>query len=418
MKKIGILFIGLLLLTGCTQEVNTEVSGDLTVVVNNSYDQALLDQVEADFIRMYPDVTDIIWEVSAGDYDTYITTKMTSQNYGDVFLVPFDLTRNPSELSDFLAPLGTYEDVSKTYSFADQAMYDDMNYALPISVNTLGIMYNEQVFKDAGVTSIPSSSEELLETCETVQTNTDATCWYSNLNTMPMLWSGAVPSYGGEQYMSDILDAGTIMQPGQPYYEITKLIYDMITSGYTEIDPLSGDYMQSEQLLADGEAGFIIMGSQSLEGIQAKSANPENIKMAPFPVLVDGEARIAIGPDNLIGIASNSTNPNTAKAFYEFILSPESGFAYANGGFSPQLTGNEIAPDNIAYLVEDFDTIRTIQTEDADVVEEFQTISNSAEIPSVIPLVSEVMTIAINDEDYQVWADDVESRWQQAVQSN
>lgn len=75
-------------------------------------------------------------------YDEYITTRMTGGEYGDVLLVPFSLTRDLEQLPAFMESLGNQEDLSKDWTFTDQAAYESETYVMPISVNSLGMMYN------------------------------------------------------------------------------------------------------------------------------------------------------------------------------------------------------------------------------------------------------------------------------------
>ncbi len=401
-------------LTGCSKEsINTdEVSGELTVVTSYTDAEEKFADVESGFMEKYPEVTDINWE-SSENYDEYITTRMTSGDYGDVLLVPFSLTRNLEELPEFMESLGQEDKLSQDWTFTDQAAYDNETYAMPISVNALGMMYNEEVFAEAGV-EVPTSTEEALDACKAI-TESGKTCWYSNLNTLPQLWSGAVTQYGGEQYVEEMLESGTAFAEDQPYRQILDFIYEMIDRGYTEADPMTGDLMTSMQQLAAGEVGFIIMGSQSLSDVQAMAANAEAIKMAPFPVTYDGEQHMGLGPDELIGVSNKSENKSTAKAFVEYLVSSESGFAYANGGFAPEVDGNKDAPDNLSYLIEDFATYRTIADVDADTQQQFNEIGNAANMASISGPITDLLEIATNDGDYDEFIAKEEQAWSDAV---
>ncbi len=414
MRKYIILLLMMITLTGCSKEsINTdEVSGELTVVTSYTDAEEKFADVESGFMEKYPEVTDINWE-SSENYDEYITTRMTSGDYGDVLLVPFSLTRNLEELPEFMESLGQEDKLSQDWTFTDQAAYDNETYAMPISVNALGMMYNEEVFAEAGV-EVPTSTEEALDACKAI-TESGKTCWYSNLNTLPQLWSGAVTQYGGEQYVEEMLESGTAFAEDQPYRQILDFIYEMIDRGYTEADPMTGDLMTSMQQLAAGEVGFIIMGSQSLSDVQAMAANAEAIKMAPFPVTYDGEQHMGLGPDELIGVSNKSENKSTAKAFVEYLVSSESGFAYANGGFAPEVDGNKDAPDNLSYLIEDFATYRTIADVDADTQQQFNEIGNAANMASISGPITDLLEIATNDGDYDEFIAKEEQAWSDAV---
>ncbi len=418
MKKIVVFLVVIsFILVACGKQNVEDISGTITVVTSYTDAESRFKEVEDGFKSLYPNVEDIKWESTGGDYDDYITKRMTTGDYGDVLLIPFSMTNKPETLEQFMEPIGDYSDVSKEYDFSDQAMYNEKTYALPISVNTLGMLYNEDVFKAAGVEKIPTSSKEMYEACQKIEKN-NKLCWYSNLNSLPMLWSGAITSYGGEQYMSDILESKTIVNEGQPYREIFDFVYNMITKGYTEEDPLTGDYMKSEQLVADGDAAFMIMGSQSLGSVKEKSTNPDSIKMAPFPVMFNGKQSMPIGPDELIGVSNKSTNKKTAMAFLKYLISSDSGYAYSNYGFSPEKDGNKDAPKDIAYQIEDYDTIRTIANEDPATVSEFYNIANKANLASMFAPLTDLITVATNNQDYQQFLNKLEKDWKQAIEDS
>ena len=100
MKKLRILSLIMataLTLVGCgstKNEVTEKISGTITVVTDRTDTDELFAKIEEDFKAKYPEVEDIIWE-SSSDYDSYITTRMNTKNYGDVLIVPFSMNGNP-----------------------------------------------------------------------------------------------------------------------------------------------------------------------------------------------------------------------------------------------------------------------------------------------------------------------------------
>ena len=46
----------------------------------------------------------------------------------------------PSEYENYFYPLGTVEDLEKTYLDVTEAAYNDTVYGLPVSINILGIV--------------------------------------------------------------------------------------------------------------------------------------------------------------------------------------------------------------------------------------------------------------------------------------
>ncbi len=105
-------------------------------------------------------------------------------------------------------------------------------------------------------------------------------------------------------------------------------------------------------------------------------------------------------------------------AFLKYLISSDSGYAYSNYGFSPEKDGNKDAPKDIAYQIEDYDTIRTIANEDPATVSEFYNIANKANLASMSAPLTDLITVAINNQDYQQFLNKLEKDWKQAIEDS
>ena len=310
MNKIKLLLVSmtLLSLTACQTKPKVEegkIGGTLTVVTSRPDAAELFEEIEEGFKKKYPEVEDIIWE-SSSDYDADIMKRMNTKDYGDVLFVPFSMAGTPSEYENYFYPLGKVEDLEKKYLDVTEAVYNDTVYGLPVSINILGFVYNEDVLKKAGVESMPTSTDALLETCDQIESKTGATCFYTNYNTSLGVWAGALSSYG-ENYKEAALN-GNPFDEGQPIREVMDLFYKLAAGGYIEEDPITGDYNQSLQLLADGKVAMIMRASQDLATIQALNDSEDNIKLAPFPTTLNGTTSVPVGAPGVIGINKNTEN--------------------------------------------------------------------------------------------------------------
>lgn len=421
MKKIlFLLVLTTVIFAGCSSSSLDldEVGGTITVVTSrtDAKAEALFDQIEADFIEMYPTVDDIVWE-SYDDYDSQMTTAMNSDDFGDVVFIPWTIADTPEKYQDFYEPLGSVTEVEKDYRLADQASYDGEVYGLPVALNMLGLIYNQDVFTEAGVTDIPTSTQEMLDACGLVKENTGSVCFYTNYNSTLSVWGGALSSYGTDYYMSDTLQAKTAFEEGQPIREIMDFFYEMADNGYIEDDPITDDFAQSEQMLADGDVGMIMMGSQEVAFIQALSKNPDAIKIAPFPVEFDGTRHVPLGPPDVIAINKNSNNIATSKAFVEFFVSEASGYANDIGGVSPDK--NAVIPDEyIAF--EELDIVRTAPISDPDIMKEYNYIANTSGINDMSEELQQTINIALypdQNESYDDYIASLEKDWNEAALS-
>ena len=420
MNKIKLLLVSmtLLSLTACQTKPKVEegkIGGTLTVVTSRPDAAELFEEIEEGFKKKYPEVEDIIWE-SSSDYDADIMKRMNTKDYGDVLFVPFSMAGTPSEYENYFYPLGKVEDLEKKYLDVTEAVYNDTVYGLPVSINILGFVYNEDVLKKAGVESMPTSTDALLETCDQIESKTGATCFYTNYNTSLGVWAGALSSYG-ENYKEAALN-GNPFDEGQPIREVMDLFYKLAAGGYIEEDPITGDYNQSLQLLADGKVAMIMRASQDLATIQALNDSEDNIKLAPFPTTLNGTTSVPVGAPGVIGINKNTENLATAKAFLEYFISAESGYAEDLEGVPVII---EELNDDQRALFEEGTIVKTASTEDAAIQERYSAVAGEVGIARLTDVLQKVINIGLYPEQNQSYEDyvkELQNAWDQALKNH
>ncbi|WP_195429163.1 extracellular solute-binding protein [Clostridium sp. D46t1_190503_E9] len=419
-KIISTLLMLPILMVGCAkaeEKKNDEIGGTIKVVTSRTDADKLFEKIEEDFKKLYPSVEDIIWE-SAADYDNYIMTRMNTKDYGDVLFLPFTMNGTPEEYENYFEPLGKVDELEEKYIDVTEADYDGISYGLPAAVNSLGIIYNEEVLKKAGVESMPTSTEEMIEAAKKVKENTDAIPFYTNYNKTLGTWGGTLTSYGGEQYRSEILNVGTAFKEGQPIREIMDLFYELSSNGLIEEDPVTGDFAKSLQMLADGKVAMIMKGSQDAKMIQGLSTNNSKINIAPLPVKFNGQTSIAFGAPSVIGINKNSENKATAKAFLDFFISAKSGYADDLGGMSPS---KEDLTDEQKVMFENNNIILTVPTETPEVDAKYTAIANEVGVGRLTDVLQKVINIGMypnQNESYSDYINSLEAKWEAAVKAN
>lgn len=409
-------------LAGCgakenDKEEKVKVKGKITVVTNRVDGEKVFEEVEKKFKEKYPEVEDVVFE-SSSDYDNHIRTRMNTKDYGDVLFIPFSMNANPKEYADFFEPLGKVEELEKEYIDVTEADYDGIAYGIPTALNSLGIIYNEDVLKEAGVEKMPTSLEEMVEVCEKIKKNTDAIPFYTNYNNTLGVWGGALTSYGGEDYRKDTLDKETAFKSGQPIRQVMDLFYALTSKGLTEEDPITGDYGKSQQMLADGKVAMFMMGSQELVEIREMAKNKESIKIAPFPVKFNGETTIAFGAPEVVGINKNSENKETAKAFLEFISSSESGYAENLAGLSPKI--DSLDKEQLTALKNN-NVVLTAPQVDPEVDMKYTKIAKEADVARLNGVLQKTINIGLypnDNESYDEFVKSSEVKWEKAVKNN
>ncbi|MGL4763026.1 MAG: ABC transporter substrate-binding protein [Sarcina sp.] len=424
MKKrlISALILAPILFVGCgadakaPEKVEGEISGTITVVTDRTDKEAeaLFNDMEEKFKAKYPGVEDIVFE-SSNDYDEHIRTRMNTKDYGDVLMVPFSMNANSADYVDYFEPIGNVDDLEEKYIDVTEADHDGVAYGIPVALNSLGIIYNERVFKEAGIEKMPTNQEDFIAACKKIKEKTDAVPFYTNYNNTLAVWGGALSSYGGEDFKADVLEDGTAFQDGQAIREVLDLFYDLSKNGLIEEDPITGDYGKSLQMIANAEAAMIMMGSQELAEIRKLVTNGDTINIASFPVQFEGETSIPFGAPAVLGINKNSENKATAKAFMEFMISKESGYAQDLAGLSPvlaDLTAQE------KKIFDENNVILTAPEVDQEVEKTYSEIANEVGVARLNTAIQKVINIGLypdQHESYEEYVSSLEANWAKAA---
>ncbi|MEG1149240.1 MAG: extracellular solute-binding protein [Niameybacter sp.] len=409
-------------LTGCagngtpapgTNGEAAAIGGTLKVVTGRTDADALFAEIEEEFKALYPNVTDIVWESSA-DYNNYITTRMNTTDYGDVLFVPFSISGEPEMYPNYFEPLGTVDELGKAYIDVTEADYEGIAYGLPTAINSLGIIYNEEVFEAAGITAFPTTMEELLVACKQIQEKTDTIPFFTNYEKGLATWGGTLSSFGGENYKAEMLEKGTAFEVGQPIRQVMDLFYALASNGFIEKDPVTIDFAQGKQMIADGKIAMMMKGSQDAKAIDELS-EASDIEIAPLPVKWNDKTSIAFGAPEVVGINVNSTNKATARAFVDFLISDESDYADDLGGMSPSRA--DLSPEEQALFANN-NIVLTAPPVTAEVETLYSSIANEVGVARLTEVLQQVINMGLYKDQYGTYEEYVaslEASWAKAV---
>ena len=155
------------LFVGCSDKTGTEggnkegseLSGSITVLTHRTDMTEVFEGYKEKFESEHPG-TEIEFE-SITDYQGTLSTRMATDDYGDVLMMPANITKN--QFSDFYEPLGTEDELKEEFNFLDNFNVDGTIYGLSTGANANGFVYNKQVLEDAGVKELPTTVEEFNE---------------------------------------------------------------------------------------------------------------------------------------------------------------------------------------------------------------------------------------------------------------
>ena len=423
--KLKSFIVGTLLTTlflgGCStdkgaKEADTStIGGEITVLTNRTDGDDIFAQIEKDFIKEYPDVTGVNFE-NIADYDQTVMTRLNGGEYGDALFIPFSMAGSREDYPTYFESLGTTDSLEKDYLDVYEADYDGTVYGLPVAINSLGIIYNEDVLKEAGITEIPTTTEQFVKNLEKIKETTGATPFYSNYQAVAV-WAGALTSFGGEQFKSETLESGDAFKEGMPIRQVMDLFYDMSSKGLIEKDPMTLDSQTAFSQLAEGKIAMLMNGSQEVAGIQALTTD-NTIKIMNFPVETKGKTSLPLGAPAVIGVNKNSKNKETAKAFVYFFVSSKSGYAADLKGM-PNAKADLSSEEK--ELIDNSNVILTVATESPETNATYAEIADEVGVSRLTDVLQQVINIGLYPDknmSYEDYVKELSDKWTTAVNNH
>jgi raffinose/stachyose/melibiose transport system substrate-binding protein len=308
-----------------------------------------------------PDVTIKATFAPTDQLQTALRAQLGAGGAPDLFVV---WPGNGSAMSvKQLAPSGLLADLSdqgwvKSIPESTQPLLgvDDKTYMWSPSTTPIGVIYNKQVYKDAGIDTLPKTYEEFLAACEKLKKAGKIpialglqTPWVTQL--IPYAIAPETAFADDPNLAKDMLD-GKKSFTDSKWDEVYKRYLDLEKRGYFNPNPNGTTFEQQTEMVANGKAGMAIQVTGTLPGYLDAAKNPDQIATFPFPAGDDpDDLEIAAGISAGLGVSAKTSKMDEAKAFIKWLGEPPQMAAFAKGGYAVPLvsTGDKLDP-----LVEPF----------------------------------------------------------------
>lgn len=315
-------------------------AGEITVLTQRTdlVDTAFPEYIKK-FNEKYPNVKVKVQGIT--DYHGEVKMRMNTSEYGDVLVLPDGVDK--AELPNFFEPVGTVEELNKTYRPMEaKTGVNGQIYGIAPVFAINGVVYNKKVFADAGVTTVPKTPEEFIAALKQVKEKTQAIPLYTNyVAGWPFnQWEDTRINVAGDpDYLNKMLEVDEPFATGTPHHQIYKLMYDVAKEGLIEDDPLTTDWESSKQMMADGQIATMVLGVWAVPQVQALADNPDDIGIMAFPTTAaDGKQYVRVAPDLPLMVNKNTKNKEAALAYFWWFIN-ESNFAVNEVCIPPTIEG-------------------------------------------------------------------------------
>ncbi len=373
MKKVLYLFIVVIVMASVfSLTAFAELSGKITVAINNGQKVDLLQADADEFMKQHPG-TEI--EIEYVEKEETLMARLAANEMADIS----HISRNvlPSEWPYFVLPLDDIGFSEDNLNFYDAGVVDGHLYTITQMVSFSGVVYNKQVFKDAGIDDIPSTLDEFYAACEKIKA-IGVVPFATNFRDkwplgMYLMGPGAVAMSGDANYTNELVNKDKIVAGAN--LQLLEFLKSVVDKGYAEPELMSTNWGAFTKDIGEGKYAMSYLGSW----FPPQTSDVNNIGMFPLP----GSKGVPMNQDWRYAIAKNTDSPELAKAYFEHLFldgafypimgytTPLKGITYSDH-FIQELTSYgipsvEVVPDN-----EDFTSIRNALAADGtDIAQEY-----------------------------------------------
>jgi raffinose/stachyose/melibiose transport system substrate-binding protein len=247
------------------------------------------------------------------------------QTPGPGFLLEYQKAGLVLSLNDFAAQYG-WEDDILPWAYASGTLDGDL-YGLPLTFESMILLYNTQVFADLGLTP-PTNRVEFEATAKALQDAGLIAISYGNVGWQPTnehLIGIYLNAFAGSDAVYEALTGARSWEDEVFVGAIDMLKADITTNGYyagSLEDYYSFDWQTFFSTLASGKAGMMTIGTWGFRGAAEYFAdNPDGWDWAMLPAFGEGVAQgfdLAVG--STVSINAASQNPEAAARVLDFIF--------------------------------------------------------------------------------------------------
>ncbi|GGF27025.1 ABC transporter substrate-binding protein [Halobacillus andaensis] len=344
MKKeiVTICLIGALSLSlsACQKKTETETEEttmddkEITLNVRNPKVEIAspFEQMVQAYEKEHPNINIEVHTVGgAMDDFSDLKAQMAAGNGPDIFTNPgYESARVWSE---YLEDLSDQPWVDDAYEETLTPMtFDDSIYGMPMNLEGYGFIYNKELFKEAGIDSLPSTLNELKAVSEKLQQagiTPFATGYYEEWKLGDHFMNIAFAQQEDPAAFIKGLNEGTDTISNNPKFKELLQLID-VTLEYGSDEPLSTDYSMEVNTFAAGEAAMILQGNWIQPMIDQRSPNM-SIGILPIPINddPDKEALVVNTPSYwVVNKQTTDEKKKEAKKFLNWMVSSEEGKRY------------------------------------------------------------------------------------------
>lgn len=338
LKRLFVMLSIILILSNCQREQKVEpITLTFTTNRTDKANNTLLDLAK-EYSQLNPHVTVNIEAIK--NIEEVLPIKAQAGDLGDITILTNKFL--PTQYPDLLHPLNELNIKPEDYHFYEFGLGPDNKlYNLVSTINFTGLVYNKKAFQRAGITNLPLTWEEFLNTCSTLKASGIQPMainyqqkWPLSpfVDILPFILSGN-PDIMEQKLNGDLFPENGYMQ------QIFEQLMQLNNLGYLEENIQLSDWELMKKQHSDGDVAIAFLATWYPPQLVDKGSQLEDIGMFPYP---DSKVNF-VNSGYFYGISKNTPYPEESLKLFKFLFLEEK-YHKAVSIISPKTTGSKEAP--------------------------------------------------------------------------
>ncbi len=277
------------------------------------------------FQKMYPNVKVNSQMMTGNTLIENMQPRYAAKNMPDVFSNELDV------FSHSMVDGGVIADIGDTQAWSDMVpamqgawTYNGVKYGISGGIATTLIYYNMDLFKKAGITTLPKNWDEFLTVCQKLKT----------AGITPLIWTGAFPNMFSNTSLSWGL--ANYVYPNEPDYrnnvsntkydfsknpgwlEIWQKMDTLNKKGYLMKGFISTDYASSQTFFTEGDAAMLFAGTWQATYLIDKGSFQTGLFLPPWNDA--GKSLVAVNASETGWSVGKNGNEKLGKVLLDFMF--------------------------------------------------------------------------------------------------
>ena len=289
------------------------------------------------FMEKNPDIK--ITLTSESDAATVLKTRLTKNDVPELIAMGGDSNYTELQSAGVLLDLSGEDFISEVQSAYLEMLYDvnvdkeQKAYGVPYATNASGVLYNEDLFAQAGV-EVPQTWSEFQDVVIKLQEAgiTPFELTFADSWTCLPPWNSMAPVIPAENFTDERKEGKTAFT-GTHEEVLEKYLWLL---DYAQDDFMGTTYTDGNAAFANGAAAMMINGNWAIS--EFLNTNPDmNVNMFAFPSVDEADRNtVTSGVDVLLAVSNqgDEAQQEAAKEFIRYALTPEVAQSYIDDQFA------------------------------------------------------------------------------------